>query len=1186
MRLIKRIKENKIKEHRIIVLIIIFFMLLTVFVAIPTLSSYKNRNLSQNVTVWDGTIADSYRSGNGTEESPYIIANGEELAYFATQLETTNYEGKYFKLSNNIVLNEGVFNYTKTEGIKYIKDDIENIIIPNLENNLINKFRHLNNFKGTLDGDYYTIFGIYIDEKLSDGQNALFTNLEGSIKNLYIENSIIYGGKITAGVASKTNNSTLTNILYDGFVISDEEYTSSVVDKKIDDISINSQGIELNNTLDINNLEYIPGLITEVTLSGNYNSNNIDGILKINGEKINIGDFEINLGNKILTSIPINYYSNTESNISLTNLRYQIKYNYGNASGIISISENTTLQNVINKANVSGSIYASGIINFVNGTTILKNIYNTGKIDSNNISTGLISGINHNKKDTKIINCYNNGVLNSNNNSMIGNIENNVGNIMLENIFNPQDNYVINLVENSNVLVNNSYAVTSKHINLGTSIGEFIQITKENLENQTFIQNNLQYKAFDENETNSDASWVFIDNSLPKIFIDYSYANIHIGDYKLDTYKNQLKTLKFSEKIVFNIGVSNELNTVKEIYYYISNSEEVLTKNELNEITNWVKYENIVELNQEGIYTIYAKIININGNVDYINSDLIMLDLTGANTTISTSIGNKSWNTLKEDLNNYYINDEINIMINTEDALSGVKEIYYYTTEKLLRLEELENLDKWKEYKERILINNKKTIVYAKVIDNCDNITYVNSDLIIMNGYTLNSLYPGMNGEKIDKLHITQGSSVSLNFSYIDVVEYKEGNKHQIISNVLLPKGTKITIYDKINSKIYKYTTTTDKYGYDECLNNNCHATYNFELFNEVGTTNKFQENNYSGIINEEFVINFDFKNAQIINDIENIKVSLNLYNELETKYTIQSTLKDFSINILNDAYFTITSKFKDTIRYSENEKYIVDFNTKLNYKYLGEQKIYDTTFEDKQIGMAIKLLSANGNIVEKKYLKNIMFMVGDKKYSPSNDGIVRINLNKGLNDITDNLIIQTFKDNSKLEKGNYKFEINIYTAYDGIYSNKYLTKMEIPVYVGENTYKNDINFNVNMNNEDKIVTKDNNEFNFNFLLNDNTVENYDIKISLYKKDLLSAYDQKYTKVDLGDYLIMNTLEKYEEGIYFASKDIKNNTTLDINLNTSLLEKNGYMFVFELYKDNKIVSKINKKFIVKQEAHK
>ena len=148
-----------------------------------------------------------------------------------------------------------------------------------------------------------------------------------------------------------------------------------------------------------------------------------------------------------------------------------------------------------------------------------------------------------------------------------------------------------------------------------------------------------------------------------------------------------------------------------------------------------------------------------------------------------------------------------------------------------------------------------------------------------MNGYTLDSLYPGMNGEEVDNLYITKNSSVSLNFSYQDVTEYQEANKHQLISNILLPENTIITMIDKINNKVYKYTTTSNNYGYDECSNNNCYATYDFELFDEVGTTKKFKESNYTGTIDEHFLINIDFKNTEITEDIENIKVSLKIYN-------------------------------------------------------------------------------------------------------------------------------------------------------------------------------------------------------------------------------------------------------------------------------------------------------------------
>lgn len=1176
----KRRKKKKNQEHKIIVLGVIFFILLTALVTIPTLSSYKNRNLSQNVTVWDGTIAETYRNGDGSIDNPYIIANGEELAYFALQLQTTNYEGKYFKLSNNIVLNDGMFSYDKTEGIKYIKNNNEDIVTPNLETDKLQEFYHLNNFKGTFDGDYYTIFGVYIDDALNDGQNGLFTNLSGNVKNLYIENSIIYGGKVTAGVASKANNATLTNVLYDGFVISDEESSNGVVEKSLENITLTNQTIEINDNLFINDLDYVPGAITEITLSGSYSyaTDNNEGILEINGQNISVGDFEVNLGNKILDTIPIKYQSNVESN--LTNLKYRIKYNYSNAAGIVSVAENTTLLNVINKANVSGSVYSSGIINFVNGTTKLKNVYNTGKIDSDNMTSGLISGINLNKQDTTIINSYNAGELNSNSNSMIGNIEYNIGKVTLENIFNSLDNYAINLIEKSNVSVNNSYVVTDKSINIGTSTGEFIKTTEDNLEDKKFILEKLQYKEFSEDENSEDFVWVFEDSSLPKLFIDYKLANIYIGEYKWDKYKNTLDTINFSKKFVFSIEENNELNTIKEIYYYVSDSKDVLTKNELNEISDWVEYENIVEINTDGIYTVYAKIVTIDDNVTYLNTDLIMLDTIGADVTISTELEDVSWNTFKEEVDNYYINNEISLTIKASDSLSGIKEIYYYKTNDVLNKEELENLENWNEYRESILISESKTIIYSKVVDNNGNVTYINSDFIIMNGYMLNSIYPGLNGAEVDNLTITDKSSVSLKFVYQDTVDYIDGSKHQIISNVLLPENTIITIIDKLKNKVYNYKTTNGMYGYDECINNDCKATYNFELFNELGTTNKFNESDYTGEINEEFIINIDFKNAKITEDIELINILLNLYNESETKNTILSSVKSFSIKVQNDAYLTITSQFEDTINYSEDAEYIIDFNTKLNYKYNDNVKIFDTTFEDKTISLAIKLLSSEGTVIEKKYLKNILFMIGDKKYSPSSDGIVRINLNKGLNDITDNLKIQTFKDNSKLEKGDYKFELSLYAAYDGIYSNKYLTKLEIPVYVGENIYKNNTSFNVLMNNEDKIISTDTNEFNFSFL-SDNISENSNIKVSLYKKNKLSAYDQGYTIVDLGNYIEKDILDKYQENIYYATKDIKNNGTLNINLNTSLLDKNGYMFVFELYEDEKMVSKVSKKFIVK-----
>lgn len=1184
MRYLKNKRKINLKDNKILVLSIIFAILLIGYVAIPTLSQYNIASPTYAIVAWDGTVANSYGGGNGSIESPFIISNGSELAFLASQIKENNYyEGKHFVLMDDIVLNDGIFSYSKTDGIKYLKDDIESNIVPNVENDLINVFSHLDKFKGDFNGNHHTIYGLYIDESI-DEQNALFTNLEGNVSNLYIKNSIIYGGKFAAGVASKTNNSILINVSYDGYVISDE-FVDGVISLNINDISDAVAVSELLDNIVVSDLTYIPGIITEITLSGTYQTDNENSLLKINEEFINVGEFSLDLGTKLVTEIPLIYQSELVSNFSLSNLKIEIKYNYSNAAGIVSIAENTILKNIINKAFVYGDVYASGIINTVYGTTSLINAYNNGNIESNNLCSGLISNINQNKENVIITNSYNSGSLVSNNCSLVGNIENNTGTVSLSNVFNTQDSYGINLIDSSVVHINNFYLLSDKNIKIGNASGKFIQTNLKDLKNKEFIKNNLKYAEFTENSDDDVWVWSFDDDCLPTLYIDElnrPIANIHIKDYIWNDYKSELDTLYFSDRIVFAIDEANPLNPISEVYYYISNEKYSLSKGEINVITDWKSYEEIIEINEEGFYVIYVKIVDNNGNDIYLNTDLLVVDFTSSDVVISSSVTDDIWSEFTTNLNNYYVDREVMIEVEAEDSLSGINKIYYYVSDTILSKEAVEKLEEWNEYVEVISVVSRKSIIYIKIIDNCNNVTYANTDLIMFNGYTLNSISPGMNGESVDKLYITENSSVKLNFSYEDEILYGEGSKHKIVSNVLLPRNTKMTLIDKINSKVYVYVTDDSLYGYDECLDI-CEAKYDFELFNEVGSTIKFSESNYVGTINEDFDIILDFEDALIDENIENIFITLRLVNENvnEIKNTLFNSLKIFNVISENsNATFTLNSSFKDTINYSENAQYIIDFSTKLNYKTLLDNMIFDTSFEDKDIGLLIKMVDSNGNVVSKQNLKNILFMLGDKKYSPSYDGIVRINLENGIKDINDNLIIQTYSDNYNLEPGDYKFIINLYSAYDGLYSDESLSSIEIPVYVGINEYNIDNDFNVIMDTEDRIVTTNENVFDFEFLVSEKS-ENANIKMSLYKKNLLSPYDQKYTIVDLGDYLINNTFTKYDNNIYYALTKLGDNNILKLNLDTGLLDKNGYMFVFELYDDNRLVNKISKKFIVK-----
>ena len=77
---------------------------------ITTLAEESNELISTLQVVvtenaWDGSIADSFSWGNGTQDTPYLISDGKELAYLAEQVRNGNaYEGQYFQITNDIDL--------------------------------------------------------------------------------------------------------------------------------------------------------------------------------------------------------------------------------------------------------------------------------------------------------------------------------------------------------------------------------------------------------------------------------------------------------------------------------------------------------------------------------------------------------------------------------------------------------------------------------------------------------------------------------------------------------------------------------------------------------------------------------------------------------------------------------------------------------------------------------------------------------------------------------------------------------------------------------------------------------------------------------------------------------------------------------------------------------------------------
>lgn len=105
--------------------------------------------------LWDGSIAEGFASGNGTEDDPFIIESSAQLAYLSS-ISEKNSEGKYFKLNCDLDLNNKEWN-------------------------------PIYSFKGIFDGESHTIKNLFCSKQWTPG---LFSNVtNGKLKNIIVENA-------------------------------------------------------------------------------------------------------------------------------------------------------------------------------------------------------------------------------------------------------------------------------------------------------------------------------------------------------------------------------------------------------------------------------------------------------------------------------------------------------------------------------------------------------------------------------------------------------------------------------------------------------------------------------------------------------------------------------------------------------------------------------------------------------------------------------------------------------------------------------------------------------------------------------------------------------------------------------------------------------------------------------------
>ena len=141
---------------------------------------------------WDGTTASVSLSGEGTEASPYLIASGADLKYFAS-----NVTAGFYKVTKDIDLNDKAWTPIAT-------------------------------FGGTFDGDGHKVTGLNVNSTTATA--GLFSILSGAtVKNLEVSGTATSIEAQIALLAGQAQESVLENIITRGTVSSNKSEAAGLL---------------------------------------------------------------------------------------------------------------------------------------------------------------------------------------------------------------------------------------------------------------------------------------------------------------------------------------------------------------------------------------------------------------------------------------------------------------------------------------------------------------------------------------------------------------------------------------------------------------------------------------------------------------------------------------------------------------------------------------------------------------------------------------------------------------------------------------------------------------------------------------------------------------------------------------------------------------------------------------------
>lgn len=226
--------------------------------------------------VWDGSLAEEFAGGRGTEAEPYLISNGAELYLLSMLANRYGCAGMYFELTDDIYLNsiEDFDNWTISD---YRPDRAWTPIGQN------NGFMSCA-FSGSFNGRGHTVYGLYntCDNGARDYFGLFGRVKDAAIKNVKVCRSAIYEEHYSGLIVGIAEDSVIESCGAEGLVSCQFQgyYCGGVVGRAA---NTTVSGCAFTGTVEGHHSQCIGGIVgcfvgEEALLEGCVNSGSINAV--------------------------------------------------------------------------------------------------------------------------------------------------------------------------------------------------------------------------------------------------------------------------------------------------------------------------------------------------------------------------------------------------------------------------------------------------------------------------------------------------------------------------------------------------------------------------------------------------------------------------------------------------------------------------------------------------------------------------------------------------------------------------------------------------------------------------------------------------------------------------------------------------------------------------------------------